>query len=109
MAVAANLAPPAVIGGRIRLTVAMKRRATAVLLISGVLLAACGAEASDREAFVRAMERQGELSPEQAECMAVEVYDNSDLTESQINEGSDDLEGASAFQTVFEAALDVCN
>jgi hypothetical protein len=105
----ANLGPAAVIGGRIRLTVAMKRRATAVLLISGMLLAACGAEASDREAFVRAMERQGEMTPAQAECMAVEVFDNSDLTESQINEGADALEGASAFQTVFEAALDVCD
>jgi len=87
----------------------MKRRATAVLLISVLLLASCGAEASDRESFVRAMERQGELTPEQAECMAVKVFDESSLTESQINEGSDDLEGASAFQTVFEAALEVCN
>jgi hypothetical protein len=87
----------------------MKRRVTAVLMISSLLLAACGEEASDREAFVRAMERQGELTPEQAECMAVEVFDNSSLTESQINEGADDLEGASAFQRVFEAALDVCD
>lgn len=78
-------------------------------MISALLLAACGAEAADREAFVRAMERQGEMTPAQAECMAVEVFDNSDLTEAQINEGSDNLEGASAFQTVFEAALVVCN
>jgi hypothetical protein len=86
----------------------MKRRAIAVLLTSGLLLAACGDEAADREAFVRAMERQGELTPEEAECMAVEVFDNSDLTESEINNGARDLEGASAFQTVFEAALETC-
>lgn len=88
----------------------MKRRATAVLLASGLLLAACGDEASDREAFVRAMERQGEMSPADAECMAVEVFDNGGLTESQINEGADDLnEGAEAFRRVFEAALQTCN
>jgi hypothetical protein len=86
----------------------MKRRAIAVLFTSGLLLAACGNEAADREAFVRAMERQGELTAEQAECLAVEVFDNSDLTESEINNGSNDLEGASAFQQVFEAALEIC-
>lgn len=80
-----------------------------MLLIAGLLLSACGDEASDREAFVRAMERQGEMSPEEAECMAVEVFDKSDLTESEINNGSNDLEGASAFQAVFEAALDTCS
>ena len=86
----------------------MKRRSTALLLIAGLLLSACGDEANDREAFVRAMERQGEMTPDEAECMAVEVFDNSDLTESEINNGAKDLEGASAFQAVFEAALDTC-
>ena len=92
----------------------MKRRVTplrliAGLLASGLLLSACGDEASDREAFVRAMERQGELTPEEAECMAVAVFDSGELSESQINEGADDLEGASAFQRVFEEALDSCS
>lgn len=78
-------------------------------MISAFLLAACGDEANDRESFVRAMERQGELSPDQAECLAVEVFDNGDLTEAQINEGADNLfDGAGAFRTVFEAALDTC-
>ena len=54
----------------------MKRRATAVLLISVLLLASCGAEASDREAFVRAMERQGELTPEQAEVFGIGYGDS---------------------------------
>ncbi len=88
----------------------MKRRATAVLAISGLLLAACGAEASDRDAFVRAMEREGEMSPADAECMAVEVFDNGGLTETQINEAAENLDdGDQAFLTVFEAALDICN
>ena len=86
----------------------MKRRAIAVLVTSGLLLAACGDEPADREAFVRAMERQGEMTPAEAECMAVEVFDRSDLTESEINNGAKDLEGASAFQQVFEAALETC-
>lgn len=86
----------------------MKRRGLALLMIAGLLLAACGDEASDRDAFVRAMERQAELTPQQAECMAVKVFDESDLTESEINEGADDLEGASAFRQVFEAALEDC-
>jgi len=95
----------------------MNRRASSLrllsgLMVSGLLLAACGDEANDREAFVRAMERQGELTPEQAECMAVEVFDNGGLTESQINEGADADEtfaGASQFRTVFDAALITCS
>lgn len=78
------------------------------VLISGLLLAACGDEPSDREAFVRAMERQGQLTPEQAECLAVAVFDSGELTESEINNGADDLEGATAFEAVFTAALDDC-
>ena len=93
----------------------MNRRPTSLrivsgVLVSGLLLAACGAEANDREAFVRAMERQGEMTPEQAECMAVEVFDNGDLSESEINEGSDDpFDGGGAFLIVFEAAITTCN
>lgn len=86
------------------------KRTLAFLSISGLLLAACGDEANDREAFVRAMERQAELSPDAAECMAVEVFDNGGLTEAQINQGADNLnDGADAFRQVFEAALEVCN
>lgn len=77
-------------------------------MVFGLLLAACGDEANDREAFVRAMERQAELSPDEAECMAVEVFDNGGLSESEINNGADNLEGAGAFQAVFEAALVTC-
>ena len=91
----------------------MGRRVTPLRLIAGLLasaalLSACGAEASDREAFVRAMERQGTMTPEQAECMAVAVFDSGELTESEINNGADDLEGASAFEGVFRDALDSC-
>jgi len=81
-------------------------------MVSGLLLAACGDEANDREAFVRAMERQAELSPEVAECMAVEVFDSGELTESEINNGARDDEtfgDSNAFRTVFEAALASCN
>ena len=86
------------------------RRTLAFLSISALLLAACGDEAADREAFVRAMERQGELTPDEAECMAVEVFDNGGLTEQQINQGADDInQDATAFRQVFEAALEVCN
>lgn len=101
---------------RIRLTVEMNRRASSLrllsgLLVSGLLLASCGDEANDREAFVRVMQEQGEVSLEQAECMADEVF-NSDLTESQINQGAkadESFEGAERFQTVFEAALATCS
>lgn len=97
------------------MTVGMKRRATSLRLLSplmvfGLLLAACGDEANDREAFVRAMERQAEMSPEGAECMAVEVFDNGGLSEPEINNGADDpFNGGDAFLVVFEAALDTCN
>lgn len=80
-------------------------------MVFGLLLSACGDEANDREAFVRAMENQGDMDAEQAECMAVEVFDNGGLTESQINNGGDagsDFEGAGAFRTVFDAALETC-
>lgn len=93
----------------------MNRRASSLrllsgLMVSGLLLASCGAEANDREAFVRAMERQGEMSPDQAECMAVEVFDSGDLTSQQINEGADDLnEQTDIFLGVFEAAVAACN
>ena len=92
----------------------MNRRPTSLrivsgVLVSGLLLAACGDEANDRESFVRAMAGQGEMSAEQAECMAVEVFDNGDLSESEINQGADDLnDQAAAFRTVFEAALATC-
>lgn len=95
----------------------MNRRASSLrllsgLMASGLLLAACGDEANDREAFVRVMEGQAELSPEAAECMAVEVFDNGGLTESQINEGARDDEtfgNSIAFREVFDAALAICN
>lgn len=80
-------------------------------MVFGLLLSACGDEANDREAFVRAMENQAEMSPDQAECMAVEVFDNGGLTESQINEGARDDEtfgDSDAFRKVFEAALTTC-
>ena len=82
------------------------------LAVSGLLLAACGAEANDREAFVRAMERQAEMSPEAAECMAVEVFDNGGLSEQELNNGGnadDTFDGATRFRTVFDAALLTCN
>jgi len=81
-------------------------------MVSGLLLAACGDEANDREAFVRSMEGQGEMSPAEAECMAVEVFDNSGLSEEQLNNGGsadETFEGATAFRDVFEAALATCN
>lgn len=85
------------------------KRILAILSISGLLLAACGDEANDRPAFVRAMEGQGEMTPEQAECMAVAVFDEGGLTEAEINNGSDDpFNGGGAFLEVFEAALDDC-
>lgn len=80
-------------------------------MVFGLLLSACGDEANDREAFVRAMENQSEMTPEQAECMAVEVFDNGGLEEAQLNNGGDadsDFEGAGAFRTVFDAALITC-
>lgn len=81
-------------------------------MVSGLLLASCGDEANDREAFIRAMENQAELSPDVAECMAVAVFDSGDLTESEINQGARDDETfgeSSAFREVFDAALATCN
>ena len=85
------------------------KRTLAILSISGLLLAACGDEPSDRNAFVRAMEGQAEMTPAEAECMAVAVFDEGNLTEAEINNGSDDpFSGGGAFLTVFEAALEEC-
>ena len=80
----------------------------ALLAAGGLLLAACGDEPADRDALIRALERQGELSTEDATCVADEIFSNPNLTESEINNGADDLEGAAAFSEAFQTALAAC-
>ncbi len=85
-------------------------RFLAVLAAGGLLLAACGSEAADRDAFVRAMTEQAQLTDAEAACVADEIFVNSGLSEAEINEGSDDLNGpaSTAFRTAFEAAVELC-
>jgi len=83
-------------------------RVVAVLGLSALALSACGDEAADEEAFIHAMTEQANLTLPEAECMADEIFNNSGLSEEQINEGSDDFESSQAFMTAFNAALALC-
>lgn len=83
-------------------------RAAAVLLSIGLLASACGDEPADYDALIRTLTQQAELSEGEATCVADEIFLNSGLTESEINNGADDLTKSKAFSDAFDAALALC-
>lgn len=83
-------------------------RVVAALVVGSLSLSACGGAPADHAALVTALSSQGQMTEDQATCVADEIYDNSGYTEDQLKEAAKDISSVGGFSDDVQAAIDSC-
>lgn len=83
-------------------------RPSAIIVACGLLFSACGDDASDHEALVKALSSQDQMTTEEATCIADDIFEEGRYTEDEMKKAGKDITAVDGFQEAVEAAMDSC-